>query len=217
MARYAVHPVNRLKNDISGLRSNEAQNIRLLLFPKYPRPEGPAVPGVTVPMSARLSAYRRERSHGVKQKGKGRISLCAGQAIDARRATAVPKRLEPRDAAGRPAGESSDAPIRMAQRPFCKFCLSDGHAVGLPEIFVFKSDDDVSAIVCRADHASRSGNLNHDITLFCFCFPGFYFGYGIAMGGGAFETLRFDNTLRRRRLPPCTCDDLTRLHDRERR
>ena len=121
------------------------------------------------------------------------------------------------NAACRPAGKSRYAPVRMTERPFCKLRLPDGHAVCLPEIFVFKSDDDVSAIVCRADHASRSGNLNHDITLFCFCFPGFYFGYGIAMGGGEFETLRFDNTLRRRRLPTCTCDDLTRLHDRERR
>jgi hypothetical protein len=61
----------------------------------------------------------------------------------------------------------------MAQRPFCKLRLPDGHAVRLPEIFVFKSDDDVPAIVCRADHASRSGNLNHDITLFFSVFPVF--------------------------------------------
>jgi hypothetical protein len=76
------------------------------------------------------------------------------------------KNSEPCNAAGRPAGKSGYTPVRVAQRPFCKLRLSDGHAVRLRKIFVFKSDDDVSAIVCRADHTSRSSNLDHDITLF---------------------------------------------------
>jgi hypothetical protein len=55
------------------------------------------------------------------------------------------------------------------------------------------------------------------ISLSFFLFSRFLFRVRRWMGGGEFETLRFDNTLRRRRLPSRTCDDLTRLHDRERR
>jgi hypothetical protein len=82
----------------------------------------------------------------------------------------------------------------VAQRPFCKLRLSDGHAVRLRKIFVFKSDDDVSAIVCHADHASRGGNLDHDITLF-FSLSSFLFSdTALRWAGRILESLPLDNT-----------------------